>query len=226
MSENNKVKVNIPVQPRAYEKLYIIPESAFVDPEFPTYNEAQTWMQNFTNIPIIERYHATVIYNTPSYTTEFGNIVVNPEYAWRVLTDGSGGTDIVTYKTGTASEIKLRTLILSVDVNVEDIDSLGVDDGLDFTILSNDYPTLSEVFVTANVDITYNLTCIRVYMPYDIINFNAICAEQNGSIEYKGYIEATTILTVQYLKVTETTNDLEPITNANGLIYITINYLA
>lgn len=99
MSENNKVKVNVPVQPRAYEKLYKIPESAFADPEFPTYLEAQAWMQNFSNIPVIERYHATVIYNTPSYETEFGNIVVNPEYAWRVITDGFGGTDIVTYKT-------------------------------------------------------------------------------------------------------------------------------
>lgn len=99
MSENNKVKVNIENQPRPYEKLYIIPESAFADPEFPTYLEAQVWMQDFDNIPVIERYHATVIYNTPSYETEFGNIVVNPEYAWRVITDGFGGTDIVTYKT-------------------------------------------------------------------------------------------------------------------------------
>lgn len=120
---------------------------------------------------------------------------------------------------------KLRTLILSVDVNIEDIDGAGMDDGLNFTILSNDYPPLDEFFVTANIDITYELICLRVYMPYDILNFNIISGEQNGMIGYKGYLYANTILDVQYLRTTDTSVDLQPITNANGLIYITINYL-
>lgn len=161
MSENNKVKVNIENQPRPYEKLYKIPESAFDDPEFPTYLEAQVWMQDLDNIPVIERYHATVIYNTPSYETEFGNIVVNPEYAWRIITDGFGGTDIVTYKTKpqTAKQIIWTTWTTSSDP--EDLIITVLYNNTGRTLSWND--TISGFVLSG--DYTENYTC-QLLMAY------------------------------------------------------------
>lgn len=66
----------------AYEKVFIIPPSAFDEPEVPTNQEVLTWASNTLNIPTVNRNGSVIVYNRPSVEPTEDQEDIDYEWAW------------------------------------------------------------------------------------------------------------------------------------------------